>query len=114
MAGNGHEPSGSERLDRMEATLNMLINDHVQFREEHKMLLHAQVLLTGSLETLRDELRKVVGVIDGLGAKVEALTTKLEALTTKVEALTSKVDALTTNVEAMRSNFDARLIRLES
>jgi hypothetical protein len=45
MADNGQERSANERLDRMEATLNLLINDHVQFREEHKMLLQSQVLL---------------------------------------------------------------------
>jgi hypothetical protein len=45
MADNGQERSANERLDRMEATLNLLINDHVQFREEHRMLLQSQVLL---------------------------------------------------------------------
>jgi hypothetical protein len=100
MADNGQEQSGNERLDRMEATLNLLINDHVQFREKHKMLLQSQVLMSGSLESLRDSLA--------------ALTGRVDALTARVDATSASVAALTANVEAMRANFDARLKRLES
>ena len=107
MAGNGHEQSGRDRLDRMETILDMLVNDHVQFREEHKMLLQAQVLLSGSLEVVGETLAQ-------LTVRVDALTVRMDVLTVKVDALTVKVDALTDNAEAMRANFDARLKRLES
>ena len=40
---NGHGPS---RLDRIEGLMQLLIEDHVSFRDEHKSLLTAQVLLT--------------------------------------------------------------------
>ena len=40
------------RLDRMEHLMELLISDHVQFREEHKQLLTAQVVLTATVEKL--------------------------------------------------------------
>jgi hypothetical protein len=40
------ENNGTSRLDRIERALELLVDDHVQFREEHKLLLTAQVLLT--------------------------------------------------------------------
>ncbi len=82
---NGQEPTGSERLDRIERALELLLDDHVQFREEHKHLLAAQVLLTGSLDRL----------------------------TERVDRLTERVDKLTADVGLMRENFDIRLKRLE-
>lgn len=42
--------NGMGRLDRIEKALELLIDDHVQFREEHKMLLAAQVVLTDRLD----------------------------------------------------------------
>jgi|HubBroStandDraft_5_1064220.scaffolds.fasta_scaffold2187908_1 hypothetical protein len=44
--------NGSSRLDRIEHALELLIDDHVQFREEHKQLLTAQVVLTDRLDRL--------------------------------------------------------------
>jgi uncharacterized protein YlxW (UPF0749 family) len=98
--GNGQQESGNERLDRIERALELILNDHIEFREEHKLLLSAQVQMQGGLEDLRkglDDLRKTVG-----------------ALAIKVDSLATNVDSLTTNVESMRQNFDDRLQRLES
>ncbi len=39
-------------MDRIERALDLLIDDHVQFREEHKLLLAAQVVLTDRLDRL--------------------------------------------------------------
>jgi SMC interacting uncharacterized protein involved in chromosome segregation len=128
MADNGQEQSGSERLDRMEATLHMLINDHVQFREEHKMLLQSQVLLSGSLETLRDrqatltaDINKLSASVDRVSAEVAKVSANVDKLSANVERnsadiakVSANVDKLSANVEAMRGNFDARLKRLES
>jgi len=50
MNGNGEGPTGGERLDPIERALELFVDDRVQFREEHKHLLAAQLLLTGSLE----------------------------------------------------------------
>jgi hypothetical protein len=98
--GNGQQESGNERLDRIERTLELIPNYRIEFREQHKLLLSAQVQMQGGLEDLRkglDDLRKTVG-----------------ALAIKVDSLTTNVDSLTTNVESMRQNFDERLKRLES
>ena len=46
----GTHENGSARLDRLEGLMAMLIEDHVQFREEHKKLLTAQVVLTDRLD----------------------------------------------------------------
>lgn len=42
--------NGTVRLDRIERALELLISDHTQFREEHKQLLTAQVVLTDRLD----------------------------------------------------------------
>ena len=42
--GNGSESAG--RLDRIEGLLEVLVNEHIQFADEHKRLLTAQVVLT--------------------------------------------------------------------
>ncbi|HYL38813.1 MAG TPA: hypothetical protein VEV17_23045 [Bryobacteraceae bacterium] len=47
---NGQEETGGQRLDRIERALELMVNDHILFREEHKLLLTAQVLLNGSLK----------------------------------------------------------------
>lgn len=44
--------NGANRLDRIEHALELLIDDHVQFREQHKQLLTSQVLLTDRLDKL--------------------------------------------------------------
>jgi hypothetical protein len=98
-AGNGQEPTGRQRLDRIERALELLVNDHVLFREEHKQLLTAQVLLTGSLHQLTDRLDK--------------LTERVDKLVERVDNMAVKVDKLSDGVALMRENFDARLKRIE-
>ena len=50
MPGMHENGSGESRLDRLEGLMALLIDDHVQFREEHKQLLTAQVVLTDRLD----------------------------------------------------------------
>jgi hypothetical protein len=54
-ASNGH---GQSRLDRLEGLMELLINDHVQFQQEHKQLLTAQVVLTDRVDKLAAEARQ--------------------------------------------------------
>lgn len=89
---NGAGEPGNERLDRIERALHLMLDDHIQFREEHKLLLSSQVLMQGGLEELRKNM-------DSLGRQVETMSVKIEALTA--------------NVEGMRQNFDQRLKRIE-
>jgi len=52
MPGTHENGSGESRLDRLEGLMALLIDDHVQFREEHKLLLSAQVVLTERVDKL--------------------------------------------------------------
>ena len=65
--------NGSNRLDRIERILELLVDDHVQFREEHKLLLTAQVVLTDRLDKLAEagkatdeRLNALITIVDGL------------------------------------------------
>jgi hypothetical protein len=65
--------NGSSRLDRIERILEFQVDDHVQFREEHKLLLTAQVVLTDRLDKLAEagkatdeRLNALITIVDGL------------------------------------------------
>jgi hypothetical protein len=81
---NGDQETGGERPDPIERALQLMLDDHIRFREEHKWLLSAQVQMQGGLEALRTDLH----------------------------ALAGNVNTLTSNIEAMRGHFNARLSRL--
>lgn len=46
---NGH---GLSRLDRMEGLMQLLIDDHLKFSDEHNRLLTAQVVLTDAMNKM--------------------------------------------------------------
>lgn len=48
---NGHKTS---RLDRIEGLMELLINDHLKFSDEHKSLLTSQILLTDRMDKLME------------------------------------------------------------
>jgi hypothetical protein len=48
-ASNG---DNKNRLDRVEQLLEVLVNEHIQFHEEHRQLLRAQVLLYDATQKL--------------------------------------------------------------
>jgi hypothetical protein len=73
MPGTHENGSGDSRLDRLEGLMALLIEDHVQFREEHKHLLTAQVLLTGKMAELAEaqkhtdeRLNALITIVDGV------------------------------------------------
>jgi hypothetical protein len=63
----------SERLDRIERTLELIPNYRIEFREQHKLLLSAQVQMQRGLEDMRNGL-------DDLRKKIESLTTNVESM----------------------------------
>lgn len=77
---NGNSQS---RLDRMEGLMNLLIEDHVRFDDEHKRLLTAQVILTDRVDKVAialqelaesqkhtdERLNALIGVVDDLVRK---------------------------------------------
>ena len=52
MADDSHNGSASSRLDRMDDLMEILVEDHVRFQEEHKQLLTAQIVLTDRVDKL--------------------------------------------------------------
>jgi hypothetical protein len=52
----GDETNGDNRnrLDRIEELLEVLVNEHIQFHEEHRQLLKAQVLLYDATQKLTE------------------------------------------------------------
>ncbi len=85
------EQNGTGRLDRIERALELLIDDHVQFREEHKKLLAAQVVLTDRL----DKLTIRVDELTEAGKRTDARLAELGAHTDeRLNALIKVVDDL--------------------
>jgi hypothetical protein len=41
--------NGKSRLDRLERVMELLLDDHLKFSDEHNKLLQSQVLLNGSM-----------------------------------------------------------------
>jgi hypothetical protein len=50
------ETNGNQkgRLDRVEEMLEVLVNEHIQFGEEHRQLLKAQVLLYDAVQKIAE------------------------------------------------------------
>jgi hypothetical protein len=67
--------SGESRLDRLEGLMALLIEDHVQFREEHKHLLTAQVLLTGKMAELAEAQKQLTDAQRHTDKRLNALIT---------------------------------------
>jgi hypothetical protein len=68
MATNGHDPS---RLDRLEALIEVLVNRHLEFEQEHKQLLTAQVVLTDRVDRIAEahietteKLNALISIVD--------------------------------------------------
>jgi hypothetical protein len=54
----GDESNGDNknRLDRVEELLEVLVNEHIQFHEEHRQLLKAQVILYDTTQKIAQAL----------------------------------------------------------
>jgi methyl-accepting chemotaxis protein len=81
---NGH---GLSRLDRMEGLMQLLIDDHLNFREEHKSLLTAQVLLTENVEKLAATTSDLVATTSDLVATTSDLVGTTSKLTQRMDEL---------------------------
>ena len=96
--------NGTARLDRIERALEMLIADHEQFRDEHKRLLTAQVLLQDSLEKLGTRVDTLAAKVDKLVEHDAAQDRAIEANRESIKALDGRVDALVSAIgEWLRS-----------
>ena len=52
MTPNGENGKTERRLTRLEEFVEVLANEHIQFAEEHRRLLTAQVILTDRMDRL--------------------------------------------------------------
>jgi chromosome segregation ATPase len=105
MEGNG-QTNNESRLDRLEDAYNLMIRDHEEFRQEHKALLKAQVVmydehikLEQSLTRLSEKVERVSDNVERLGYKVERLGDNVDRLGDKVDRLGDAVGKLSVKVE---------------
>ena len=91
------DQNGTARLDRIERSLELLINDHVLFREEHaefraehKLLLTAQVVLTDRLDKLTIRVDKLAVRMEDLAELGTHTDERLNALIKIVDGLVRK------------------------
>jgi hypothetical protein len=82
---NGH--GGESRLDRIERALELIADDHILFREEHKRLLISQVVLT-------DNIGKLTTRVDKLAESVQELREAQKHTDERMDALISVVDGV--------------------
>jgi X-X-X-Leu-X-X-Gly heptad repeat protein len=111
---NGDHETGGQRLDRIERALNLMLDDHIQFREEHKLLLSAQVQMYGGMQELRGGLNELRGGLSELRGGLNELRGGLDELRGEMTTLTRQVGELVNQVDLMRKDFDQRLKRLEA
>ncbi|HML17990.1 MAG TPA: hypothetical protein VK419_13245 [Bryobacteraceae bacterium] len=50
--------NGKSRLDRVEALIEVLVNEHIAFAHEHKQLLTAQIVLTDRVDRLARQIEE--------------------------------------------------------
>lgn len=81
------ENNGTSRLDRIERALELLVDDHVQFREEHKLLLTAQVLLTEAQKRTEEAQKRTDEKLAKLAVTVDEVAGKLNALIEVVDGI---------------------------
>ncbi len=82
----GGETNGNQktRLDRVEEILEVLVNEHIQFHEEHRQLLKAQVILYDMTQKF----------VQDTNARFAELATAQKHTDERLSALINVVDSL--------------------
>ena len=85
----GDETNGDKknRLDRVEQLLEVLVNEHIQFHEEHRQLLKAQVLLYDATEKLAQAQTETYEKLAELAAAQKHTDENLAALINVVDSV---------------------------
>ena len=81
---NGH---GTSRLDRMEGLMQLLIDDHLKFNDEHNRLLTAQILLTEPQTRTEKQIQEAFRAIDELKEQQKHTDARMDALIGVVDDL---------------------------
>jgi CII-binding regulator of phage lambda lysogenization HflD len=87
MANNGHDPT---RLDRLEGLVEVLVNRHLEFEEEHKRLLIAQVVLNDQLQRLGERVNRLDEKLDRVAEFQKHSDERLDALIAIVDEVIRK------------------------
>jgi hypothetical protein len=84
---NGHGPS---RLDRMEGLMQLLIDDHLKFSDEHNRLLTAQVILTEAQTVTERRVQELFVATKELAEQQKHTDARMDALIAVVDGLIPK------------------------
>jgi hypothetical protein len=89
----GDETNGDNktRLDRVEKLLEVLVNEHIQFHEEHRQLLKAQVIFYDTTQKLAQAL---VQAQTDTNAKLAELAASQKHTDQNLAALINVVDSV--------------------
>ena len=79
MAGEGNG-QGQSRLDRLEGLMQLLIDDHLKFDDEHKRLLTAQVVLTDRVDKLAAAVQELAGAQKHTDERLNVLITIVDGI----------------------------------
>ena len=92
----GDETNGDKknRLDRVEQLLEVLVNEHIQFHEEHRQLLKAQVILYDTTQKLYDITQNLAQAQTDTNAKLAELAAAQKHTDQNLAALINVVDNL--------------------
>ena len=85
--GDGANGDKKNRLDRVEQLLEVLDNEHIQFHEEHRQLLKAQVLLYDATQKLAEAQTDTNAKLAELAAAQKHTDENLAALINVVDNL---------------------------
>jgi hypothetical protein len=66
MSEGNRQKDNESRLDRLEDAYNLMIQDHEDFRREHKALLAGQVVMQDSLTRLSVKVEEIGDKLNGL------------------------------------------------
>ena len=75
--------NGQSRLDRLEGLMGLLVEGHVKFQEEHKLLLTAQVVLTDRVDRLTQTVHELSQAQKHTDERLNALIAVVDDLVRK-------------------------------
>ena len=84
---NGH---GMSRLDRMEGLMQLLIDDHLKFSDEHNRLLTAQIVLGDRMDKLAQTMQELAQSQKELAEQQKHTDGRMDALIAVVNGLIHK------------------------
>ena len=87
MPQNGQDPS---RLDRLEGMIEVILNRHIAFEDDHAHLLKAQAILTDRLDTVTARLDRLAGLVAEIAGAQKHTDERLNALIATVDEIIRK------------------------